>query len=102
MPGVARPFRWVWFTDAVASRHLTRAGVALAVLGGVAGGTACAARELWPRQAAQAGGAIGRPRGERAPDAARHYTEKRGEAVDLLVLGDSIAAGLGADRAKDT
>ena len=102
MPGVAQAFRWVWFTGGVGSRHLTRAGVALAVLGGVAGGTAYGTRELLHRQAAQARRAIGKPLGERAPDADRHYKKKHGEPVDLLVLGDSIAAGLGADRAKDT
>lgn len=84
------------------SRHLTRAGVALAVLGGVAGGTAYGARELLHRQAAQARRAIGKPLGEQAPDADRHYKRKYGEPVDLLVLGDSIAAGLGAEKAKHT
>jgi lysophospholipase L1-like esterase len=102
MPGVARTFRCVWFTGVVGSRHLTRAGVALAVLGGVAGGTAYGARELLHRQAAQARRAIGKPLGEQAPDADRHYKRKYGEPVDLLVLGDSIAAGLGAEKAKHT
>ncbi|MCP3421586.1 SGNH/GDSL hydrolase family protein [Nocardioides pinisoli] len=86
----------------MASRHLTRAGVALAVLGGVAGGTAYGARELLQRQAAQARRAIGKPLGEQAPDADRHYKRKYGEPVDLLLLGDSIAAGLGAEKAKHT
>lgn len=102
MPGVAQAFSRLWFTGAVASRHLTRAGVALAVLGGVAGGTAYGARELLHRQAAQARRAIGKPLGEQAPDADRHYKRKYGEPVDLLVLGDSIAAGLGAEKAKHT
>lgn len=102
MPAVARTFRCVWFTGVVGSRHLTRAGVALAVLGGVAGGTAYGARELLHRQAAQARRAIGKPLGEQAPDADRHYKRKYGEPVDLLVLGDSIAAGLGAEKAKHT
>ena len=84
------------------SRHLTRAGVALAVLGGVAGGTAYGTHELLHRQAAQARRAIGKPLGEQAPDADRHYKRKYGEPVDLLVLGDSIAAGLGAERPKHT
>lgn len=83
-------------------RHLARAGLALAVIGGLAGGTAYGARELLHRQAAQARRVIGKPLGEHAPDADRHYKKKQGEPVDLLVLGDSIAAGLGADRAKDT
>ena len=102
MRGVAQAFRRVWFTGGVGSRHLTRAGVALAVLGGVAGGTAYGARELLQRQAAQARRAIGKPLGDRAPDADRHYKKKHGEPVDLLVLGDSIAAGLGAEKAKHT
>lgn len=102
MPAVVRTFRCVWFTGVVGSRHLTRAGVALAVLGGVAGGTAYGARELLHRQAAQARRAIGKPLGEQAPDADRHYKRKYGEPVDLLVLGDSIAAGLGAEKAKHT
>lgn len=99
---VAPVFDRIWFTGAVASRHLTRAGVALAVLGGVAGGTAYGARELLQRQAAQARRAIGKPLGEQAPDADRHYKRKYGEPVDLLLLGDSIAAGLGAEKAKHT
>lgn len=99
---VARAFRSVWFTDGVASKHLTRAGVALAVLGGVAGGTAYGARELLHRQAAQARRAIGKPLGEVAPVADKHYKKKYGEPVDLVVLGDSIAAGLGAERPKHT
>ncbi|WP_210439868.1 SGNH/GDSL hydrolase family protein [Nocardioides xinjiangensis] len=84
------------------SKHLTRAGLALAVLGGLAGGTTYGARELLHRQAAQARRAIGKPLGEVAPSADKHYKKKYGAPVDLLVLGDSIAAGLGAERAKQT
>jgi lysophospholipase L1-like esterase len=84
------------------NHHLTRAGVALAVLGGLAGGTAYGARELLVRQAAQARRAIGKPLGEAAPVGDRHYKKKLGRPVDLLVLGDSIAAGLGAERPKHT
>jgi lysophospholipase L1-like esterase len=84
------------------STHLTRAGVALAVLGGVAGATAYGGRELLRRQAAQARGAIGKPLGEIAPSADRHWKKKYGEPVDLLLLGDSVAAGLGAEKGKHT
>ena len=84
------------------TKHLTRAGVALAVLGGVAGGTAYATHELLQRQAARARLAIGKPLGEEAPAGDKHYKKKYGEPVDLLVLGDSIAAGLGAERPKHT
>ena len=86
----------------VRTHHLARAGMALAVLGGLAGTTAYGARELLHRQAAQARRAIGKPLGEAAPAADRHYKKKLGRPVDLLVLGDSIAAGLGAERAKHT
>lgn len=82
--------------------HLTRAGLAVAVVGGLAGASAYAARELLVRQAAQARRAIGKPLGEQAPAADRHYKKKYGEPVDLLLLGDSIAAGLGAERPKHT
>ena len=81
---------------------VTRVGVALAVVGGVAGGTAYGARELLVRQAAQARRAIGKPLGERALSADKHYKVHYGDPVDLLVLGDSIAAGLGADHPKHT
>ncbi|SEC42997.1 Lysophospholipase L1 [Nocardioides exalbidus] len=92
----------VWFKGRVSSKHLTRAGVALAVVSGLAGGTAYGARELLQRQAAQARRAIGKPLGEQAPSADRHYKKKYGEPVDLLVLGDSVAAGLGAEKPKHT
>ena len=84
------------------SIHLRSAGAALVLVGGLAGATAYGARELLQRQAAQARRAIGKPLGEEPPPADRHYRAKYGDAVDLLVLGDSIAAGLGAERAKHT
>jgi len=84
------------------SKHLVRAGVAVAVLGGVAGGTAYGARELLHRQAAQARRRIGKPLGEQAPVADRHWKKKYGAPVDLLLLGDSVAAGLGAEKPKHT
>lgn len=88
--------------DDDAGSRLARASVALTLAGGVAGATAYAARTLLHRQAAQARRAIGKPLGEQAPAADRHYKKKLGDPVDLLVLGDSIAAGLGAERAKHT
>ena len=102
MPAVAAPFRSVWLKGGVTSKHFTRAGVALAVLGGVGVATTYGAREMLHRQAAQARRAIGKPLGEQAPPGDKHYKKKYGEPVDLLVLGDSIAAGLGADRGKQT
>lgn len=92
----------MWLKCGVTSNLLTRTGLALAVLGGFAGATTYGARELLHRQAAQARRAIGKPLGEQPPAADKHYKKKYGEPVDLLVLGDSIAAGLGAERAKHT
>lgn len=46
--------------------------------------------------------AIGQPLGHRAHTADRTYKRKYGAPVDLLVLGDSIAAGLGADVPEQT
>ncbi len=86
----------------VVIRHLTRAALAVAVVGGAGGATAYAARGLLQRQAAQARRAIGKPLGEQAPSGDRHWKKKYGEPVDLLVLGDSLAAGLGAEKSKHT
>ncbi|HJQ07417.1 MAG TPA: SGNH/GDSL hydrolase family protein [Nocardioides sp.] len=60
------------------------------------------ARELLRRQAAIARRAIGKPLGEDAIDADRTWKPAYGDRLDLLMLGDSIAAGLGAERRKDT
>lgn len=59
-------------------------------------------REVLRRQAAAARLAIGFPLGEEAHRADRTYKKKYGERLDLLLLGDSIAAGLGADSPKHT
>ncbi|QIG44514.1 SGNH/GDSL hydrolase family protein [Nocardioides anomalus] len=71
--------------------------VTLVVLGALAG------RELLRRQAAHARRLIGKPLGEDALDADRRWKRKyAGEPIDLLLVGDSIAAGLGATRRKET
>ncbi|WP_395657411.1 SGNH/GDSL hydrolase family protein [Nocardioides sp.] len=75
-------------------------GLALVAAGGLA--LAAGGRGLLRRQAAVARGLIGKPHGEVAPDADRLWKKKYGDPVDLLLVGDSIAAGLGADRPKDT
>lgn len=77
---------------------LIAAGVAAAGASLTAGGT----RELLRRQAAIARHAIGKPLGEEALDADRTWKPSFGDPLDLLVLGDSIAAGLGAERPRDT
>ncbi|GAA4118455.1 hypothetical protein GCM10022215_20010 [Nocardioides fonticola] len=63
---------------------------------------AIGARELLRRQAAIARKVIGKPLGEDAPSAERIWKRAYGDPVALLVLGDSIAAGLGADHRKNT
>ena len=77
------------------------AGVAGAVgaVGAVAG---IGAKHLLRRQAAAARALIGKPLGERAPDADKRYKKRYGDPVQLLVLGDSIAAGLGAEDGSGT
>ncbi|MEH3067392.1 MAG: SGNH/GDSL hydrolase family protein [Aeromicrobium erythreum] len=60
------------------------------------------ARAVLQHQAALARAAIGKPLGEDAPLADRVYKKRHGGTIDLLVLGDSIAAGLGADGPRGT
>ncbi|HRK47830.1 MAG TPA: GDSL-type esterase/lipase family protein, partial [Nocardioides sp.] len=74
---------------------------ALASLAFVAG-VLFAGRLLLRRQAALARRLIGKPLGEQALDADKRYQKKYGAALDLLLLGDSIAAGLGAELPKET
>jgi len=45
---------------------------------------------------------IGKPLGEDAWMSDRLYKKKFGEPIELVLLGDSIAAGLGADKPKHT
>lgn len=60
-------------------------------------------RETLRRQAAVARRRIGKPLGEQAPDADRVWRRAHeGDPVELLMLGDSIAAGLGAEHRKET
>lgn len=55
------------------------------------------------RQAALARRRIGKPLGEESLDADRLWRRSTdGRPLDLLLLGDSLAAGLGAARRKDT
>ena len=70
----------------------------------LAGAGAVGLRTLISRQAEIARRRIGKPLGEQALDADRVWRRKKhpGEPVELLVLGDSIAAGLGAGHRRDT
>jgi lysophospholipase L1-like esterase len=80
-------------------------GPAIAATGAVAGAALAllSARAVLRRQAALARRRIGKPLGEEALDADRVWRSRyEGTTVELLLLGDSIAAGLGAERRKDT
>lgn len=60
-------------------------------------------RAVLHRQAAVARRRIGKPLGEQSLDADRVWRPAlEGEPIDLLLLGDSLAAGLGAARRKET
>jgi lysophospholipase L1-like esterase len=83
-------------------RTRDRLTIAAGVAAGVAALSTYGARELLTRQAAAARRVIGKPLGEVAPDADRVWKSKYGDPLELLLLGDSIAAGLGAERPKDT
>lgn len=86
---------------------MSRARIVL-VVGAVAAASAVVGsvfglRVLLSRQAAVARRRIGKPLGESAPRSDRVWrAQLPGEPIELLLLGDSIAAGLGADRRKDT
>lgn len=83
--------RWRW-PGTIAAVFLT--GTALVGFGG---------RLLLTRQAAIARARIGKPFGETSLDADRTWQKKlNGAPVDLLMLGDSLAAGLGAEHRKET
>ncbi|WP_094770209.1 SGNH/GDSL hydrolase family protein [Microbacterium gorillae] len=67
------------------------------------GAVALGARRGLRRQAAIARRRIGKPLGEDAVDADRVWRPKLpGPPVELVLLGDSLAAGLGASRPKQT
>lgn len=103
-----RPFTRAWFNRLVTRDRArlatvaTAAIAAIAAIGGVVAGAALAGRGLLRRQAAAARRVIGKPLGEEAIDADRVWKKKYGAPLDLLLLGDSIAAGLGAERPKET
>jgi len=77
------------------------AGVA-GVVGALGAATGAAFVVLLRRQAAAARLLIGKPLGETPPNADRTYKKSYGNRIELLMVGDSIAAGLGAEEAKGT
>lgn len=79
-----------------------RRGTAVAAAVLLGAGSTLGARLLLHRQARVARRLIGKPLGEDAHRADKTYKKKYGDRIDLLLLGDSIAAGLGADSAPQT
>ncbi len=80
-----------------------RLGVSAAVGASVALATLGASAYTLKLQARSARAAIGKPLGEVAiPNYHLYKSSYPGEPVDLLLLGDSIAAGLGADGRRHT
>lgn len=83
-----------------------RTRVAAVTAGSVVASTAVAVlalRETLRRQARVARRRIGKPLGEHAPDADRVWRRaNEGAPIELLLVGDSIAAGLGAGHRKET
>jgi lysophospholipase L1-like esterase len=81
-----------------------RTGTAVAVAGvAVVGAVTLGGRQILKRQAAVARRRIGKPLGEDAPASDRVWRRRfDGKPLELLMVGDSIAAGLGAHRPKDT
>jgi lysophospholipase L1-like esterase len=74
----------------------------LLVAGLLVTGAAVGGRGLLRKQAATARELIGKPLGEEKLSADRTWKKKHGNRIDLLFLGDSIAAGLGADMPRQT
>jgi len=90
----------------VSNRRMRRSRSTGILIGAIllgAGSLVLGARALLMRQAAIARARIGKPFGEDFPDADRVWVRSfDGEPIRLLLLGDSLAAGLGAERRKET
>lgn len=77
--------------------------IAFAVVGAASVAAGFGIRVVLARQAAIARRRIGKPLGEHSLDADRVWRRSLdGDPVELLVLGDSVAAGLGAEHRKQT
>jgi len=76
--------------------------VAGTVLAAVTAASAAALVSVVHLQARAARRLIGKPLGESAPMGREVYKKKYGDPIELLLLGDSIAAGLGAGTPDET
>src|SRR5690606_4679538 len=89
------------FTSALSNEGMIR--VRILMIGATLGVLALGVRMLLTRQAAIARRRIGKPLGEISLDADRVWKKSlEGRPIELLLLGDSLAAGLGAERRKET
>ncbi|RYE78093.1 MAG: SGNH/GDSL hydrolase family protein, partial [Myxococcales bacterium] len=83
-------------------RALERIAWSTGALAAIGAGAAYGGRHLLRRQAAKARRLIGDPLGHQAPNADKVYKKRYGNPIHLVILGDSIAAGLGADLPRET
>ena len=74
----------------------------LGTVGVVVAASAVGTQQLLRAQARAARTLIGKPLGEQAFHPDRTYRRKHGRPITLVMLGDSIAAGLGASRQRHT
>jgi lysophospholipase L1-like esterase len=81
-------------------RH--RLPAVVGTVGVVAAASVVGTQQLLRAQARAARVAIGKPLGEQAFHPDRTYRKKHGRPITLVMLGDSIAAGLGATRQRHT
>ena len=82
---------------------MARVRISIALTVAVASAFLWGGRSLLTRQAAIARERIGKPLGEQSLDADRVWRRSLGgEPIRLLLLGDSLAAGLGAEHRKQT
>lgn len=104
--GVSRPSVHAGFTRVVSNLSMRRARDTVMLLGLLTLGVAAlvfGGSTLLNRQAALARARIGKPLGEESLDADRVWRRRlSGEPIRLLLLGDSLAAGLGAEHRKET
>jgi lysophospholipase L1-like esterase len=86
----------------VRRRPVTAGLLVAGLVTGLVTGAAVGGRGLLRKQAVIARELIGKPLGEDALASDRTWRKKYGDRIDLLVLGDSIAAGLGAEKPRQT
>jgi len=85
----------------MSKQRMVMTGLVAGALSGFSGGLVYGGKRLLERQAAVARNLIGQPHGE-PPNADRIYRKRYGNKLNLLVVGDSVAAGLGAELPSDT